>query len=107
MSSLDEILPYLLSILSPPAALLPDRPFSPYPTSSLPFEDFEQSANLSTEVLLCLCELRPTQMTQWQHCRAGRDLVGLLLARMVASLAEYADSDEDWVNETNVSTWSH
>ncbi|WRT68414.1 uncharacterized protein IL334_005390 [Kwoniella shivajii] len=98
LPSLPTILPYLLSIISPPGDLPPHQ-FSPYPQSSLSIEEWEEIANPATEIILSLCELRPTQLQNWESGRVGRELVGLLIGRQVASF----DVDcQDWLDTTNL-----
>ncbi|WWC90695.1 uncharacterized protein L201_005632 [Kwoniella dendrophila CBS 6074] len=93
LPALNDILPYLLSMISPPAGPSSHQ-FSPYPNSNLPLEDWEEIANPASEILLSLCEMRPSQMDEWESGRVGRELVGLLIGRQVGSLEEDC---QDWL----------
>ncbi|WVQ68050.1 uncharacterized protein L199_006256 [Kwoniella botswanensis] len=98
LPSLNDILPYLLSLISPPSTSISHQ-FSPYPPSSLPMEQWEEIANPSTEILLSLCELRPTQLEGWETGKVPRELVGLLIGRQVGSFDEDC---QDWLDTTNL-----
>ncbi|WWD19077.1 hypothetical protein CI109_103535 [Kwoniella shandongensis] len=98
--SLSAILPYLLSLLSPPVQpQLQGYQFSSYPPSTLSQEDWEEIANPATEIILSLAELRYTQIGAWEGGRVGREMVGLLIGRQVSSFEEDC---QDWVKATNL-----
>lgn len=101
--SLTTILPYLLSLTSPPQVPYTQYAFSPYPPSSLDFEAYEEIANPATEILLSLSELRRLQVLDWEHGRAGKELLGLLTQRLVVALADQGEDSKDWLEADQVS----
>nr|XP_019044705.1 hypothetical protein I302_06618 [Kwoniella bestiolae CBS 10118]OCF23635.1 hypothetical protein I302_06618 [Kwoniella bestiolae CBS 10118] len=98
LPTLHDILPYLLSLISPPSGST-NHQFSPYPPSNLPTEQWEEIANPATEILLSLCELRPGQLGEWENGKVPRELVGLLIGRQVGSFDEDC---QDWLDTTNL-----
>ncbi|KAK4688592.1 hypothetical protein P7C73_g1524, partial [Tremellales sp. Uapishka_1] len=102
LSALSDILPYLLSILSPPAKSLIPHNFSPYLPSTLDSATWEEIANPSTEIILSLAELRAPQIGAWNEGRVGREFVGLLLARLIVGFADEGEDCKDWLEETDL-----
>ncbi|ORY35556.1 armadillo-type protein [Naematelia encephala] len=103
LPSLDAIFPYLLSLASPPAALLPSSySFSPYPMSSMEYDDWEEVAGPATEILASLAELRPNDISFWENGKLGNEIVGLLLGWLVAGLASDDEDCSSWIAESNV-----
>jgi len=102
MPTLSHTLPYLLTLLSPPASGLSAYPFSPYPPTSMACSDWEEVANPATEIILTLAELRGAQITAWEEGRVGRELVGLLIGRLVGGLEDLGDECKEWLEEINV-----
>lgn len=97
--SFDTAFPFLLSLVSPPSAPSTNYPFSPYPPSSLLYEAYEEVANPATEILLSLAELRSDAFVSWQAGRAARELVGMLMGRLVASLQDQDEESREWLDD--------
>ncbi len=102
MPILDDTLPYLLSLLSPPSAGLPAHPFSPYPPTTMTYTDWEEVANPATEIILSLAEHRKAQITSWEDGRVGKELIGLLIGRLVVGLEDQGVECKEWLEATNV-----
>ena len=69
----------------------------------MPYEQYEEIANPATEILLSLCEFRNAQFLAWEDGRAAREMVGLLMARLVVGLSGQGEECKDWLKETDVS----
>jgi hypothetical protein len=101
--SFSSILPYLLSLLSPPpTALSRAYHFSPYPPSNLSYDLWLEISAPATELLLCLIELKQAQMRKFENGRAIKEIVGLLIADLVKGLESDGEESLDWLEETDV-----
>ncbi|AFR95617.1 karyopherin/importin that interacts with the nuclear pore complex [Cryptococcus neoformans C23] len=95
-TSLNPILSSLLPLLAPPAqeTNLPPYQFSPYPPHNMTFDEWEDISNPATEIILSLMELRPSHMSEWENGRAVKEMIGLLLARQVAT---FGNDSQEWI----------
>lgn len=100
--SLPSILPFLLSLLSPPAQHPPPVPLSPYPLTHWRVEEWTNLSNPVTELLLNLLEVRRAQLVAWEEGRAGRELLGLLIARQIVEFELLGDDCADWLQADDV-----
>ena len=69
-------------------------------------DDYDELANPSTELLLSLAELRRDQFVLWQDGTAPKEMVGMLIGRLVAGLQGIDDGVEEWKAETDVCSFS-
>ncbi|ORX38501.1 armadillo-type protein [Kockovaella imperatae] len=100
--SFPTILPYLLSLMAPPSSALPNHPFFHCQPAQMSYDQWEEIANPATEILLSLCEFRKAQVLAWENGRAAREMVGLLMARLVVGLSDQGEDCLDWLEETDL-----
>lgn len=100
--SFDTLIPFLLTVTTPPSTPSIDYAFSPYPSWNIEPYGYDEIANPATEILLTLAELRRTQVLQWQDGRMAKELVGHLIGRHIAALEDQSEDCADWLEETEV-----
>ena len=66
------------------------------------YADWQEFADPATEFILSLADLRPAQVVSWQDGRIGRDIVDLLIGRLVMGLEDQKDDCSEWLEETKV-----
>ncbi|CAD6591221.1 MAG: hypothetical protein TREMPRED_006036, partial [Tremellales sp. Tagirdzhanova-0007] len=64
------------------------------------YADWQEFADPATEFILSLADLRPAQVVSWQDGRIGRDIVDLLIGRLVMGLEDQKDDCSEWLEET-------
>jgi hypothetical protein len=96
-----KLLPFCLELLSPPNSCLPDRSLSPYkpaiPDNADPILDYDAWTELATPaagIILTLAESWPNEIGAWERGKITREMIPLMVAWIIASLAR-ADN-EDW-----------
>ena len=66
------------------------------------FDEWQEFADPATEFILTLAESHPTLIASWQSGRIGRDIVDLLIARLVLGLEDQKEDCSAWLEETQV-----
>ena len=66
------------------------------------YTDWEEVANPATEIILSLAELRRAQIVTWHDGRVGKELVGLLIGRLVIGLENQGEDCAEWLAAENV-----
>lgn len=102
VQSLPFFVPYLMSLISPPASTSNSYNFSPYPASTLAYEEYELIATAATEIVLCLSELKREEMLAWEGGKVGHEMIGLLYGCLTAGLQEQSEDGQDWMDETDI-----
>lgn len=64
------------------------------------FDEWEDISNPATEIILSLMELRPSHMSEWENGRPVKEMIGLLLARQVAT---FGNDSQEWIETKDVS----
>jgi hypothetical protein len=101
--SFDSILPYLLSLLSPPLKQLsPGHSFSTYPIPDIGYDEWLEISAPATELLTTLIEFKQIPMLRWQDGRVVKEMVGSLFGALVLALEGEGEECTEWIENEDV-----
>lgn len=101
MPFLDVIVPYLLSLMSPPQWNLPEHQYSPYPLSDMQYAEWLPVANQASECLLAMIQAHPADFNIEERRGYIDSLAGLYIAHQICGFEDQM-CREDWLAVTDV-----
>lgn len=92
---IDQIMPFLLSLIAPPRDGLPQHSsYSPYPLSDLSLDDWRLVANQAIEMMLSIMVNYPGEFEAQERQEYVRALVGSMLGYQISAFGEQMDCAE-------------
>lgn len=92
---IDEVMPFLLSLVAPPRdGLPPHSSYSPYPLSHLNLEDWIPVANQAIELMLSVMAHYPGEFESRERQEYVRALVGSMLGYQISAFGDQMDCTE-------------